>query len=258
MSKLNTQNIVLGKFFQAVFIFIFISAVFGFSPKTTVEARGDSSAPAETEEAAPLFAATPFLDISPLGNVQIGADFSFTATFDNTSAVDTGYGPFIDLYFPVTGVDGAGAATDDGISFLGASFLGSPVNSSNIRQLTFDATGTVTHPFLRNVDGSYMTVSGTPGDMLVIIQLPFGSFTPTQPAAVVTVDAHLSDLADLSDPTSILGIRSRAGFRYGNDPLDNFCCGDPPLTTAGPSTATWPQDVLTPALISVTKTYSGL
>ncbi|MEL7337050.1 MAG: DUF4347 domain-containing protein, partial [Planctomycetota bacterium] len=56
---------------------------------------------------------------------QIGSDVQFTATFDNTAPAgsgDTGYGPFIDLLFPVDGVDGNGGEdTADGLKFKSAS-----------------------------------------------------------------------------------------------------------------------------------------
>ena len=59
-------------------------------------------------------------------------------TFDNTGSA-TGYGPFIDLVLPTTGNDGAGAATDDGITFVSATYLGAPVTSV---VLTFDGPAT--------------------------------------------------------------------------------------------------------------------
>ena len=43
----------------------------------------------------------------------IGENFDFTVTFDNTSGTDPGYGPFVDLIFPVNGADGAGGALND-------------------------------------------------------------------------------------------------------------------------------------------------
>lgn len=57
--------------------------------------------------ARPLEAAVPSVSIS-LSSVMIGEDFSFNVIFENTGS-DPGYGPFIDLVFPMTGQDG-----DDG------------------------------------------------------------------------------------------------------------------------------------------------
>ena len=122
-------------------------------------------------------------------DVQIGADFSFTATFDNTDLADTGYGPFIDLYFPATGGDGDG----DGVTFVSADYLGTSVNAT---VLTFDALGNATHPYQKGSSGSLVTTTGTPGDQLVVLELPFGSFVPTQPPVDVTIPALLSNRAD--------------------------------------------------------------
>src|SRR4029079_17635542 len=74
------------------------------------------------------------------------------------------------------------------------------------------------HPYAVDNTGTPVQVCGTPGDKLVVLQLPFGSFTPAQPPAVITVNAHMSNLADLNAP---LNIQARSGFQYGADPLDN-------------------------------------
>ena len=101
--------------------------------------------------AAPL----PSVSLDVPANPFIGQNFSFTATFDNTSATDAGYGPFIDLIFPVIGTDGGG---NDGIDFISASYLGVPLNAADIRVLTFPSSGSgcpsglspVSHPFAVN------------------------------------------------------------------------------------------------------------
>src|SRR4051794_4592316 len=49
-----------------------------------------------------LAAALPTVTLSVPANVPIGANFNFTATFDSSGTI--GYGPFIDLIFPATGV----------------------------------------------------------------------------------------------------------------------------------------------------------
>lgn len=178
----------------------------------------------------------------------IGEDFSFTVTFDNTSSADVGYGPFIDVVFPVTGADG-----DDGIDFVSATYLGLPVTTV---QLTFPAPGgCVDHPYAVDNTGSPVQVCGTPGDKLVVLQLPFGSFTNDQPPATVTINATLSNLADLSSP---LTVTARAGFQFGADPLDNPTTDPSILSQISTDSSTWsPSAALTPTLIALTKTYSG-
>ncbi len=157
----------------------------------------------------------PTASLTLAARTLIGEVINFTVGFDNTSATDTGYGPFVDLFLPATGADGAGAATDDGLTFVSATYLGSAVTSTS---LTFNASGQATHPYARDVSGNPVVVSGTTGDQLVVLQLPFGSFTPAQPPAPIAVRAQLSNLAD--DGTA-LQVRARGGFRFGNDALDN-------------------------------------
>ena len=117
-----------------------------------------------------------------------------------------------------------------------------------------DTSGCVDHPFYRDNLGDPMTVCGTAGDKLVVLELPFGSFAPDQPPVDVTVDALLSSLADLDAP---LTLRARGGFRYGADPLDNWCC-DPVIVNPPSSDGSgWPSASVTPTLVALSKTYSG-
>src|SRR5262245_36241560 len=60
----------------------------------------------------------------------IGENLSFTVRFDNTSPTDVGYGPYVDLYLPATGIDGRVSAPNDGITFVGATYLGAPVQAT--------------------------------------------------------------------------------------------------------------------------------
>lgn len=195
-----------------------------------------------------LAAATPTAALNVVPNVQIGADFSFTVTFDN-AGTNTGYGPFVDLLLPVTGADGAGAALDDGIDFSDATYLGQPVVAT---QLTFPpgvAPTCVAHPYAVDNTGAPILVCGTPGDKLVVLQLPFGSFTPAQPPAVIAVNAHMSNLADLNVP---LTIQARSGFQYGADPLANPAV-DPSITGSFASASV----NTTATLFTLTKNYIG-
>ncbi|MFN8499639.1 MAG: isopeptide-forming domain-containing fimbrial protein [Anaerolineae bacterium] len=162
----------------------------------------------------------------------IGAPLNFTVAFDNTSATDTGYGPYINLYLPSGGADG-----DDGITFNSATYLGQPVAS-----FVFNCTGaTVIHPF------TLQPVACPVGQQLVVLQPPFGSFTPDQPPAVIAVSANVSNLADANVP---LTISATPGFFLGNDPLDNPVA-DPPIVGAT-TTANF-----TPTVMKLTKTYIG-
>ncbi|MGB7325148.1 MAG: DUF4347 domain-containing protein, partial [Rubripirellula sp.] len=210
-----------------------------------------------------VLAAGPEVSISADQDVKIGNDFTFTVVFDNTGA-DTGFGPFIDLIFPVNGADGAaGTDTADGIDFNNATYLG---QSLNVVELTFPddggGTGVVDHPYAVDNSGQPIEVTGVAGDKLVVIELPFGSVTPGQPEIAVQVSASVSNMADLGTD---LVIQARSGFRYGEDALDNPAT-DPSLlsdsvnnvTDAGVTSQSWSQQMaVTPSLMTLTKTYLG-
>jgi len=211
---------------------------------------------------APSYAPVARVILDVPADVMVGEDFTFTATFDNLTGTDAGYGPFIDIVFPVTGADGAGAAPDDGVDFLGATYLGSVLTAV---QNTFGAANTggcsgglgpVTHPYaVALTTGTPLVVCGVPGDRLVTLQLPFGSFVPSQPPAMVNISAHLSDLADVG---TALTIRARGGYQFGATALNDWCCGDATLLTpAAPDSTTWPGRDMTPVIASISKTYSG-
>lgn len=218
--------------------------------------------PTSAAMARPNLAPLPVVSIGVASQVPLGESFSFTVTFDNTSGnpSDVGYGPILDLILPVNGADGnAGTDTPDGINFSGATYLGVPLTSTLLPFPDADGpgpgtTGCVDHPFYRNTSGTYLQVCGTAGDALVVIELPFGSFAPDQPAITVSVQADLSNLADLGTP---LTLRARGGFRFGADPLDNWCCDAVIINPATPDGTGWPSGSFTPTLMTLAKSYSG-
>ncbi len=87
-------------------------------------------------QARPLFAPSPSVTIDSPANPFIGEDFSIDLRFNNTG--DPGYGPYIDLFLPLSGADGLNEVSpgtpgpNDGISFNNATFLGQPVTSQVI------------------------------------------------------------------------------------------------------------------------------
>ena len=183
----------------------------------------------------------------------IGQNVNFPVVFDNTGT-DPGYGPFVDLVLPRNGADGAaGTATPDGLTFLSATYLGTPVTATVFTFPDDDGagagtTGTIQHPYAVDSSGNPLTVTGTAGDQLVVLQLPFGSFVPTQPEAAIQVTAAMSNLADLNTP---LTVRARGGFEFGCDELDNPTLPDP--TILAPDST----DSTTPVVMRMTKTYGG-
>lgn len=187
------------------------------------------------------------LDVPPA--VFLGEEFSLGVTFDNTASTAAGYGPYLDLVVPVQGADGDPLADPleppDGLTFVSATYLGVPVT---VTEVVLACDGTDVHPYTGAVvDCADLPGTGS-GDLLAVLELPFGSFTPTQPPATVDVTLALSELADLD---VALVVSALAGFRYGADPLDNPQV-DPPLVQAVPTSA-----AVVPTLATLDKTYLG-
>jgi large repetitive protein len=187
--------------------------------------------------------------------VLLGEDFAMTATFDNTHPTDTGYGPYIDLFYSANGADGG-----DGLQFDPAktTYLGIPLVVQEITLTAADiAAGNVTHPYFNDGTGSAtankVTIPGgyVAGDKLMVIELPFGSFTAGQPAVAINLGGKLSGLADLNGGP-LLNVSARAGFRYGGDALNNPAT-DPSLQQSGALSS----QTITPELYRVRTTYIG-
>ncbi|MEO1365803.1 MAG: hypothetical protein AAFX50_01415, partial [Acidobacteriota bacterium] len=184
----------------------------------------------------------------------IGEAFGFDVTFDNAGDA-VGFGPFVDLVFPTDGADGGGGLdTQDGLTFLGATYLGRPVASIEIPfPDDGDGTGCVAHGVLAEPTGEPAEVCGDAGDVLVTLSLPFGSFVPDQPSITLRVNARLHAFADLGAP---LTVRRRGGYRFGADPLDNPG-DDPPIAEGGEASALWPGASTRPQVATLRQVYVG-
>ena len=205
--------------------------------------RSDLAPPAESP---------PSIALSVPGEVPLGSDVSFSVTFNNNDPADVGYGPVLDVVLDTTGNDG-----DDGLgtTSISASYAGNPFTTGGANPtmwiLTFDAAGEATHPIFRDSAGDFITVTGTPGDTLVVLRLPFGSFSPEQPPATVEMTVNMSTFADIGVP---LDIQARGGYEFGYTPLDDWCCGDAAWPDA---VGGWTSDPVIPTLLTLSKTYSG-
>ncbi|MFM2151227.1 MAG: hypothetical protein RLZZ187_3533 [Pseudomonadota bacterium] len=220
-----------------------------------------------------LLAAQPVVVVAdglPTVAAPIGGQAQFTVTFDNTANPgndNIGYAPFIDLVLPKRGADGVAPGTppsldptqpndDDGVTFASASYLGIPLSAT---VLVFDANGNATHPLLRDANNNPVVVNASsfrvalgdesvraaPGDQLVVLRLPFGSFVPEQPSVTVNITANVSNWADLG---VALPVAARGGFAFGSDPLNNPTRDSP---FAGPVVG----NTITPTVLTVSKTY---
>ena len=148
----------------------------------------------------------------------LGENLTFAVRFDNASPTDAGYGPFVDLYLPATGADGADAAVDDGLSFVSASYLGVPVPSSVV---TLTNAG-VPHPLAKSSFGDPILILPPPG---------FRAGDRTRCLATSLKQLHGRPAAGRHRGHRFAkqpGRRQHAtvyqgkdGFHLGNDPLNN-------------------------------------
>ncbi|MBX7070935.1 MAG: DUF11 domain-containing protein [Microthrixaceae bacterium] len=154
-------------------------------------------------------------------NPLIGETLTFAVSLDNTDTTATGYMPYVDLLLPIAGGDG-----NDGISFTNATYLGTAVTTPLVQTCT---GAPVTHPL------TSLSTACPVGTQLVVLQLPFGSFTPSQPAATVQVNAAVSQLADVG---LALSISATGGFAFGDSPT-----GSTPIVGSTDSSNVVPQVV---------------
>lgn len=205
-----------------------------------------------------LFSAQPVATVDAPATVTLGGTFTATVTFDNvpdpTPGSDVGYAPILDVVLPTRGADGSAPGEDppsppDGVTFLAASYLGRPVVAT---QVAFGADGTAQHPILKDTAGRPLVITASelgarPGDTLLVLRLPFGSFAPDQPPVPVQLTLQLSALADVDAP---LAIAARGAFAFGLDPLNNPSA-DPPVLGGIVS------DSFTPTALALRKSFDG-
>ena len=212
----------------------------------------------ETLEDRVLCDAAPVVTLTVPPTALIGSQVQVTASFNNNGGTapvgnpgtnGTGYAPYIDLVIDhKTNVTGNGGGVDFIVGTNTATYLGQTLT---VTKLTFDSNGQVVHPYAVDSTGAPLVINAPPGygagDTLLVLQLPFGSFTTSQPIANVVLTLSVSNLAELNKP---LNISARGGFQYGNDALNNPAT-DPSIVGAYQSTT------ITPQVISLTNTYIG-
>ena len=210
-----------------------------------------------------VMAAVPEATISAPADPLIGEQVTLTVTFDNTDAIDAGYGPYVNLFLPYLGADGVyNAGTDtytssaDGVSFVSATYLGETVDSTIIT--LEDINGGLggiqfEHPVAIDTAGDPVVVTLDAalglqeGDQLVLLQLPFGSYTPGQPAADIEVTLNVSADADVGTGLDVI---TEAGFIYGNTALNDFDT-DPSIQAVTLNAGNTNSASLTPQLFRV-------
>ncbi len=217
-----------------------------------------------------VLAAVPEATFTPLSeDPLLGEQFTATVTFDNTSGVDTGFGPYVNLFLPFTGVDGVyNAGTDtytssaDGVSFVGATYLGSTVESTVITLEDIDAGAAgiqFEHPEAIDTAGDPLVVTLdnalglVEGDQLVLLKLPFGSYTPGQPDADIVVTLAVSGDADADTGLDVI---TSAGFKFGNTAENDFDT-DPSIQAATLNAGNTNSLTVTPKLFRLTTTLNA-
>src|SRR5258706_3132482 len=253
------------QYFKFLWTALLLAAlVFSGLPLSTAQAASAavSDGSVKSPPKAPLFApdVSVALSIHPLERVMIGEDFDFYLTFDNPNP-EVGYGPFIDLVFSSNGADGAaGTDTPDGIDFVSAQYESYTLPATTLVFPDDDGpggpgtTGCVAHPLAVDNTGTAVQVCGTAGDTLVVLELPFSSFRQAMPRLYVDVTAHVSNLANVDTPLTLLG---RGGYRFGADNLNNPIADPAILNPSSTDGSGWPSLQVTPRVIHIEKDFNG-
>lgn len=186
-----------------------------------------------------LLTAEPTATLDGPDSVEIGQqDVGFTVTFDNTSGDDTplddtdgdvGFLPYVDVVLP-QGEDG-----DDGITFDGATFLGTDLVPEI---LVFDENGEATHPLAVDAMGDPLIINGIEGDTLLVFTLPYGSFSPAQAPVDIELNLDFDPNMDLAPPPQI---SVNGGFALGQTAQDDPDNGDPTIIGATDTFTVAPQ-----------------
>ena len=134
---------------------------------------------------------------------------------------------------------------NNGISFKPGTAKYGPLSlTTNV--VDFDANGDATHPFAKDAQGQPLVIKGTPGDQLVVVQLPFGSYGPDQPPIDINFTGVVSSDAQ-ANPSPAYKIQTQGGFQYDTD-----LAGNPTVNVA--TMGQQATDPVEPQLFRLTKT----
>ncbi|MCP1220346.1 DUF4347 domain-containing protein [Acetobacter orientalis] len=164
-------------------------------------------------------------------SVLVGDTFTETVNFSNAASAAVGYSPYVAFVVPKT--DGASVSVSS-ISYLGADLTKQAGQSLTE---TVSSDGTVLNPYSVDSSGkaTSITVSGAKvGDQVVFVKLPFGSYSPGQPAAAVTATFKVDNTTKVAD--NAISVSAFGGFTLGADALDNPS-SDPSITSTVNNTA---------------------
>lgn len=186
-------------------------------------------------------------------DVLLGGTFTETVQFQNTASNAAGYGPFIDLYVP--------SDSAENVTLTSATYLGTAVT---VDKVTLSTTipghaGTLgaLHPLALDSSGNPLFVAAPAGyqagDSMYVLQLPFGSYTPGEPAAQIQLSFSVANTTELSSMHGGQGLNISAigGFQYGADPLNNPITDPSIRGTTGTASVTNASDGLVTASTQV-------
>ncbi|MEN9406143.1 MAG: hypothetical protein RLZ12_427 [Bacillota bacterium] len=188
-------------------------------------------------------AVIPNVTITLPPNPLVGERIATTVSFDNIGDAP-GFGPYAIVALPTS--------NPDSIDFIlgtdTATYLGTNVV---VTKLTLQASNCTTPCGLGTacvlIPNTNITLCAPPGyvagDTLLLLQLPFGSFAPTQPAADINLTLTIAACAV---PGTAIPISTAGLFRYGDS-----------ATGSTPIISPYIDYAVTPELLFLTKTYIG-
>lgn len=169
----------------------------------------------------------------------LGEAVEVAVRFNNPGS-STGYAPYVDLVVP------RGQSADQGVQYIASSaeYLDARLRETIV---SFNSQGIAQHPLAKDVNGKPLEIRGNAGDQLVVLELPFGSFVPGQPAVEISMQLSVGQDAQLGESLAVV---ATSGFQLGNDALDN------PLSDAAIRGASTKLDIV-PGLVRTAIQYLG-
>ncbi|GBQ51443.1 hypothetical protein AA15973_2405 [Komagataeibacter sucrofermentans DSM 15973] len=150
----------------------------------------------------------------------LGNSFSQNITFSNSAANGVGYAPFVEIFAPTN-------ATQD-TPLTSVTYLGQNLSAKAVTLVDVDGKVGAYNPYSSGTDGKPQFV-GAPagfkaGDTMYVVSLPFGSYTPGQPAITLTANFANNTTEPVSAPTGAgapVTIAAAGGYQYGADALND-------------------------------------
>jgi hypothetical protein len=153
---------------------------------------------AETSWSGILALSAPTGSIDAPASQMIDADPTFSLNFDSPAGSDPGFGPFGDFVI------------SNEVDVNSMTYLGAPISFTEIA--TWDGVQWVdsamnmvaNHPFNATAASALSIPTGNAvGDVWYGIELPFGSYTESQPAAVIEVGTSFNSNAQVGNPVDM-------------------------------------------------------